>query len=410
MSSIQGNSRVPTPEHEERDERDRRDGTSRAPTVEPASRKNLTKSDLNALLDKQEARIERQEQMVEAFLTQLRTQQQQTTVITPNTSQKVIDPSYFCGGAAELDNFLSHLKQNFRLYPQRWPTDEHKVAYALGLMRSWADHKRKELRASKATDPSDWATDLRNSPDDPCNQDFDAFEEALRRIYGDPDRRADAASRWLMELKQGHHDPHETSRQYEQRCRAAWREAGWPADEPALQQVLYDIIWTGLHPAIKSRIKPLRNDETGRFKDLDELFRRAAAADQIKDIQAKQQASSSSNSRQSEPEKGRKRPFRPSISSGSGAPGTSDNSGTAPSTKPPAQYRNRTEVESLISRGLCTRCEQPGHTGWNCPTYSKAVRPSDNSNLGTGSNAGSVKRQRSFDNWNQDSNPSSSKN
>src|SRR5437588_360924 len=104
-----------------------------------------------------------------------------------------------------------------------------------------------------------------------------------------------------MELKQGYHDPHETSRQYEQRCRAAWREAGWPADEPALQQVLYDIIWTGLHPAIKSRIKPLRNDETGRFKDLDELFRRAAAADQIKDIQAKQQVSSSSNSRQPEP-------------------------------------------------------------------------------------------------------------
>jgi hypothetical protein len=408
-----GTSRAQTPEQDE-NEREPLENASRAPTVEPV-RRNLTKSDLNTLLskqdeviEKQDARMDRQDQMMEALLAQMRTQQQ-PTVITPNTTQKATDPSYFCGGAAELDNFLSHLKQNFDLYPHRWPSDKHKVAYASGLMRPWADHKRKELRTSKATDPSNWATDLRSTPDDPCNQDFEAFEEALRRVYGDPDRRADASHRCFTELKQGHHDPHETSRQYEQRCRAAWREAGWPTGELGTQHILYDQIWSGLHPAIKSRIKPLCNDETGRFKDLDELFRRAHAADQIKDIQARQQSASSSSTAPHQPssERGKKRPFRPSISSRSDTPATP----TASSTKPPARYKNKAEVDNLITRGLCPRCEQSGHQGWSCPTYSKAVRPSESSSLGTGSNTGAVKRQRSFDNRsNSTGNPSTSKN
>lgn len=328
---------------------------------------------------------------MEALLTQLQNQQ---AVPVPTTSQKITDPSHFCGGASELDNFLSHLKQNFRLYPQRWPTDAHRVAYALGLMRSWADHKRKELRTSRATNPSDWATELRNSPEDPCNHNFDAFEDAVRRMYGDPDRRADAASRYLSEMKQGHHDPHETVRQYEQRCRALWREAGWTFDATETQHVIYDLVWAGMHPAVKARIKPLRDDETGRFRDLDELFRKAAAADQIKELQAKQTSAPSSTNASSRSQPNRKRPY--SLSSN---PSSTTSANTAPANKKPrAKWISKHEYDSRVNRGLCTRCEKEGHKSWECPTYEAAEWPN---HFGTGSNSGPVKRQRSFDNRGQ---------
>jgi hypothetical protein len=118
--------RTQTPEGGEHEQQhEQRESVSVAPAIE-VPRRNLSKGDLNALLDKHEAdskikdaRIERTERMMESLLAQMQPREQQPTVITTNTSQKVPDPSYFCGGAVELDNFLSHLKPNFRLYPQR---------------------------------------------------------------------------------------------------------------------------------------------------------------------------------------------------------------------------------------------------------------------------------------------------
>ncbi len=68
-----GTSRAQTPEQDE-NEREPLENASRAPTVEPV-RRNLTKSDLNTLLskqdeviEKQDARMDRQDQMMEALL------------------------------------------------------------------------------------------------------------------------------------------------------------------------------------------------------------------------------------------------------------------------------------------------------------------------------------------------------
>jgi hypothetical protein len=414
VGSLHETSRGSTPEQDSEPDTRQRARTASgesSQTVEPSSfSKNLTKSDLAALLsrrdadlEKRDAQLEQQAQMMAALIARLDNSIDAST--SSGNNEKVNDPRYFCGGAAELDTFLSHLRQNFRLHPKRWPTGEHKVAYALGLMRTWADHPKKDLRSSRTTNPSDWATELRNSSD-ACTRDFDLFEETIRRLYGDPDRRADAAARFGTEMKQGHYDPHETVRQYEQRCRALWREAGWQVELPGVEQVLYDLVWSGMHPAVKSRIKALRDDETGRFRNLDELFRRAAAADQVKELQARQTAAStnasgSTTSRQSNDGRSKKRPYRPSISSGQDTSthnAASTTTNPSPSTtKTPARWKSKQEIDALIKRGVCTRCEKPGHIGTDCPTHSKHIY------LGTGSNAqGYVKRQRSFDNRNGD--------
>ena len=41
-----------------------------------------------------------------------------------------------------------------------------------------------------------------------------------------------------------------------------------------MQHMLYDMVWAGLRPGIKARIKPFAG-ETGRFSSIDELFKKA---------------------------------------------------------------------------------------------------------------------------------------
>jgi hypothetical protein len=56
--------------------------------------------------------------------------------------------------------------------------------------------------------------------------------------------------------------------------RSNWREAGWKTGNPDVQQVLYDMVWAGLHRGIRARIKPFAGEE-GRFASIDELFKKA---------------------------------------------------------------------------------------------------------------------------------------
>jgi hypothetical protein len=53
-----------------------------------------------------------------------------------------------------------------------------------------------------------------------------------------------------------------------------WREAGWNAGSTDVQRVLYDMVWAGLRPGIKARIKPFARED-GRFASTDELFKKA---------------------------------------------------------------------------------------------------------------------------------------
>jgi len=318
---------------------------------------------------------------------------------TPSTSKivKMKDPNPFCGGAMELETFLSRLHQNFKNYAHMFPSEEIKVDYACNHLGTWAEHSKRELRETNAMDPVVWATELRNAKD-PCLLNFEDFETAIFQMYGDKDRVPNAVLRMFEHMKQAND---ETVRAYEQRCKSMWREADWSG---CPERYLYDFVWAGLRPGIISRIKQHVTREDNRFESLTELFTRAAAADTTRPNQKQQQKQSaqttstmtstptSSNQNQPKPaEKGKKRPFRPSISSGSGT--TSTASITTPDTKPKAKWRTKIEYESLIARRLCVRCESPNHKYWDCPTYSAAERPS---HLTGGEST--VKRQRSFDN------------
>jgi hypothetical protein len=94
------------------------------------------------------------------------------------------------------------------------------------------------------------------------------------------DRQLDALTRAYLEFAQGALDPNETVKAYSNRMRSNWREAGWNskaasgADEPVALRILYDMVWAGLRPGIKARIKPFAGED-GRFATIDELFKKA---------------------------------------------------------------------------------------------------------------------------------------
>jgi hypothetical protein len=53
-----------------------------------------------------------------------------------------------------------------------------------------------------------------------------------------------------------------------------WRDASWNAGSKDVQRVLYDMVWAGLRPGTKARIKPFARED-GRFASIDELFKKA---------------------------------------------------------------------------------------------------------------------------------------
>jgi len=142
-----------TPEHDGSPERD--DNSNRDQTPEPeqvaarrSNRERLTKNELIHQLDRQEQSIERQERLLNLLLEQRQLPPPQRETL------KMVNPRPYCGGAKELDSFLSHLHQNHQLHATLFPDDATKVAHALNLLGTWAEHPKPELRKTKAIDPS----------------------------------------------------------------------------------------------------------------------------------------------------------------------------------------------------------------------------------------------------------------
>ena len=141
-------------------------------------------------------------------------------------------------------------------------------------------------------------------------------------MYGDPDHQENAITKMVQNLYQSND---ETVRAYEQRWKTMWRETGW---HKCPEQWRYDLIWEGLRPRIKSRIKHQATSPDGHFEDISELFTRAAAADtkttdSWKSQQQQTQALTStppmvtSTAASTPGDKSKKCSYRPSISSGS---------------------------------------------------------------------------------------------
>jgi hypothetical protein len=187
---------------------------------------------------------------------------------------KMRNPAPFCGGADDLDRFLTHVKRLFKSHPQQFPRGEpDQVEYAIDFLGSWKENVDEGLRKTQMTHPNQWASELIKAESEYLD-DWDLFETEIREMYGDPDRQLDASTRACLEIVQGASDANETVKTYSNRMRSMWREAGWNAGSKDVQRVLYDMVWAGLRPGIKARIKPFARED-GRFASIDELFKKA---------------------------------------------------------------------------------------------------------------------------------------
>jgi hypothetical protein len=159
---------------------------------------------------------------------------------------KMRNPAPFCGGADNLNRFLTHVKRLFKSHPQQFPRGEpDQVEYAIDFLGSWKENVDEGLRKTQMTHPNQWASELIKAESE-CLDDWDLFETEIREMYGDPDRQLDASTRTCLEIVQGASDANETVKTYSNRMRSMWREAGWNAGSTDVQRVLYDMVWAGL--------------------------------------------------------------------------------------------------------------------------------------------------------------------
>jgi hypothetical protein len=251
---------------------------------------------------------------------------------------KMRDPAPFCGGPAELERFLGRLKMNFESHGHQFPRgDPDKVQYAIGLFRTWLEHPDESQRKSKAMHPAEWANRLVLNRSTSL-YDWDRFEKELRGVYGDRDRQLNAALVAYGEMAQGYHDSDESVRDFESRIRSNWGDAGWHADDDSElgQRMLYDLVWTGLRPGIRARIRPFAG-KNGRFDTVEELFEKAYEVEIKPNRERRTQQSAATaekgSGRGSSGKDQKKRPHRDSLS-------------TAPSQAKPCYGRYRKRIRT----------------------------------------------------------------
>jgi hypothetical protein len=130
------------------------------------------------------------------------TERNETSEPTQLKIFKMVDPVRYCGGAKELDKFLESLRSNFdshkHLFPKGGPD---RVKYVISFLDTWNNHTDASQRQTENTDPSEWASDLRDEAH-PCLQDFELFAQELMKMYGDKDRRLNSAMKAMQEYQQ----------------------------------------------------------------------------------------------------------------------------------------------------------------------------------------------------------------
>jgi hypothetical protein len=68
---------------------------------------------------------------------------------------KMRNPAPFCGGADDLDRFLTHVKRLFKSHPQQFPRGEpDQVEYAIDFLGSWKENVDEGLRKTQMTHPN----------------------------------------------------------------------------------------------------------------------------------------------------------------------------------------------------------------------------------------------------------------
>jgi hypothetical protein len=307
---------------------------------------------------------------------------------------KMRDPAPFCGGPAELEQFLRQIRMNFESHRHQFPRgDPDKVQYAMGLFRTWLEHPDESQGKSKVTHPAEWGNQLGLNPSASLNN-WGRFEKRLRVVYGDRDRQLNAALVAVGEITQGYHDSDESVRDFESRTRSNWRDSGWHMneedDDSAESRILYDLAWAGLRPAIRMRIRPFAG-KNGRFDTLEKLFEKAHEVEikPNRERRAQQPASPAekkhgnsggnsggNNGGNSGGNNGgkdrRKRPYHDTPWQ-SYTPTTPSHT-YSHSNLPPAPWLDRETRDKRKEKGLCYRC-RGDHKAFHCPKYSRIDIP-----------------------------------
>jgi hypothetical protein len=329
----------------------------------------LVEANLQAARDREQATFDRQAFQNAMLATKT------TDTATRAIQRKLVDPAKFCGGARDLDRFITQLRRRFETHPQQFQNEADQVDYAVSLLGKWTNNDEPELRSTKMTHPMDWGASLITSTSQSL-ADFGLFEEEIRRMYGDKDWRFNAAEKAFLECIQGQApaDSKEIVRDFANRIRTNWREAGW--EEKDHQGILYDLAWTGLRPAIKARVKPLADEETGRFETIDQLFDKASRAETKyippKPPQQQQQPNTQQGQGKGRGKRGKGQGQQDNTPNP--RPNANPNPGSSKSNLPPAPWVSTEEFERRKKDGKCGKCGGD-HYYKQCPKYGPAKFP-----------------------------------
>jgi hypothetical protein len=178
---------------------------------------------------------------------------------------------WYCSGAKQLDNFLDTLRSNYQSHAHIFRHgDPDKVKYSASLLTTWNNDPDPAQRQTLIADPVKWLRDLRRDSD-PCLEGFDPFSEEMQMLYGNKDRKLNAAIQSMPDLLRS---ANELVRIDDNQVKANRTTAGWFAKE---NKNLYEIAWSGVRTGLISKIK-LFTPKKRRFHSMEELFDRAANA------------------------------------------------------------------------------------------------------------------------------------
>jgi hypothetical protein len=142
--------------------------------------------------------------------------------------------------------------------------------------------------------------------------------------------------------------------------------------------MLSDLVWSGLRPGIKARIRPFAG-KRGQFDTVEELFEKAHEVElkPSRDRCAPQSASTAEKHGNSGG-KDKKRPYvgrntAPARQPSSSSQDTPNRQGGR-SRLPPASWVDQRTWEKRNDRGLCTHCGDT-HQTFRCTKYSRSHRP-----------------------------------
>ena len=148
----------------------------------------VTKSDLVAMI-KAEMDMLRDTILT---LTANRASSAATKLLICMGAQKTIDPARFYSGTRDLDCFLFQLIHGCNIQSHQFQDEAEKVDYALSLLGKWPCNLDAKLRKTQMTNPDEWGTFLVTTTS-LCLASLNVFVGEIRPIYGNKDRRLNAA-------------------------------------------------------------------------------------------------------------------------------------------------------------------------------------------------------------------------